>query len=427
MKTYIAAIAICLQFLSLKSTAQFTNSGAQITIEHGGLLYTSAGLQNSFVGIIANNGTIISDSFITNNSACLISGGGTYKVQGNWKNSGTFSADTSKIIFFGKGNSDITSGGAEVYDLQVNKNANGILNLKGVLKVLDKVEFSAPKNWIQLNKYVLTLDANCTITGFNDKKFFITNDSGFLKKLYVAPSKFIFPVGFSKSSYNPLSIAEAANVDDYSVRCLQHAQLNGGSGASITQGGIDVSWLVKEAEPGGADATIEANWYPSKGDELPGFDSSKCMLVRYKSTGWDFSAAQAGPAYGTTVKTKRRSGITAFGYFTVLSTATPTLQGSITTANSENRMQQVTTGVRILVYPTIVQRSVNISVSKAAEDTETMNVTIMNAAGKTVLRKEKMNFQSQQLSLPHLPSGAYIMLIQYGGNSHNQKIIVSGQ
>ncbi|HYK44482.1 MAG TPA: T9SS type A sorting domain-containing protein, partial [Parafilimonas sp.] len=145
------------------------------------------------------------------------------------------------------------------------------------------------------------------------------------------------------------------------------------------------------------------------------------------STGWDFSAAQAGPAYGTTVKTKRRSGITAFGYFTVLSTATPTLQGSITTANSENRMQQVTTGVRILVYPTIVQRSVNISVSKAAEDTETMNVTIMNAAGKTVLRKEKINFQSQQLSLPHLPSGAYIMLIQYGGNSHNQKIIVSGQ
>ena len=425
MKTYIAVTAVCLAFFCLKSAAQFTNAGAWVTINSGGVLYTSLGLQNSLAGMITNNGTIISDSFVTNNSACRILGDGIYNVQGNWKNSGTFEAGISKLIFFGKGNSDITSGGAEVYDLRLNKNANGILNLKDALKVLDNIQFLATKNWVQLNKKILTLDANCTISGYSEKKFFITNDSGFLKKVHVYGTKFIFPVGFSKSSYNPLSITEAGDVDDYSVRCLQHALLNGGSGTAITQGAIDVSWLVKEAFPGGANATIEAQWYPSNGDQLPGFDSSKCMVVRYKSTGWDFSAAQAGTATGTTAKTKNRSGMTAFGYYTVLSTATPTLQNSITTVNTNNSIRQNTSGAQILVYPTIVQRSVNISVSKNAEDIETMNVTIMNAAGKTVLRKEKINLQSQQVLLPQLSPGVYLVVIEYGSNSYNQKIIVS--
>jgi hypothetical protein len=209
------------------------------------------------------------------------------------------------------------------------------------------------------------------------------------------------------------------------VRCLQHALLNGGSGTAITHGGIDVSWLVKEAIAGGANATIEGQWDRSKGDQLPGFDSSKCMVVRYNGTAWDFNAALAGPASGTTVKTKKRSGVTAVGYFTVLSTANPTLQDPVATVNSDNFMQDNTAGVQILVYPTIVQNNVNISVKKNSENIQTMKVTIVNGAGRTVLQSQKMNFQSQQLSLPHLSPGVYIMLIEYGANSYNQRIIVS--
>jgi hypothetical protein len=88
------------------------------------------------------------------------------------------------------------------------------------------------------------------------------------------------------------------------VRCLQQALLNGGSGSAITHGGIDASWLIKEGVAGGANATIEAQWDPSKGDQLQGFDSSKCMVVRYNGTAWDFNAALAGPASGTTTKNK---------------------------------------------------------------------------------------------------------------------------
>jgi len=425
MKTYIALTAVCFSLLCLESAAQLTNKGAQVTIANGAMVYTSWGVQNSSAGKITNNGSMVSDSFITNNSECIISGNGSYTIQGSWKNSGTFSAGTSKLIFFGKGNSDITTGGANLYDLQLNKNAKGMLNMKDASKVLHSIQFLATKNWVQLNKNILTLDTNCTITGYNDKKYFITNDTGLLRKVKVGNTKFTFPVGFNKSTYNPLSITESGTADNYSVRCLEQALLNGGSGSAITHGGIGVSWLIREGVAGGANATVEAQWDPSKGDQLPGFDSAKCMVVRYNGTAWDFNATLAGSASGTTTKTKKRNGVTAVGYFTILSTANPTLENSITAVNSDNLNQHNTPGVQVLVYPTIVQNSVNLSVTKKNENIQTMNITVVDGTGRTILRKEKINSQSQQISLPHLSSGIYLVLIEYGDYKYNQRIIVS--
>jgi len=209
------------------------------------------------------------------------------------------------------------------------------------------------------------------------------------------------------------------------VRCLQHAYLNGGSGNAITHGGIDVSWLVKEGVAGGVNATIETQWYPANGDQLTGFDSSKCMVVRYTGTAWDYNAAAAGLASGTTVRTRKRTGVTAVGYFTVLSTANPTLQEMIAAVNSENISAGNISDARISVYPTIVKNSIIISVIKTDHDIETMNMTIADAAGKPVLQKQKMSFQSQQARLPNLTPGMYFILIEYGPNTYKQKIIVN--
>jgi len=62
---------------------------------------------------------------------------------------------------------------------------------------------------------------------------------------------------------------------------------------------------------------------------------------------------------------------------------------------------------------------------KKSENIQTMNVTVAHGTGKTVMRKEKIDFQSQQISLPHLSSGMYLMLIEFGGYNYSQKIIVS--
>src|SRR5215470_5448841 len=114
MKNHLTITALVLLIVSFNSRAQFVNKGAQVTIKSGATLYTRSGLQNSTAGTITNGGTIVSDSFITNNNGCNFSGNGSYQLQGNWKNSGTYNAGKSTLVFFGKGTSDITSGGASV-------------------------------------------------------------------------------------------------------------------------------------------------------------------------------------------------------------------------------------------------------------------------------------------------------------------------
>jgi hypothetical protein len=106
-------------------------------------------------------------------------------------------------------------------------------------------------------------------------------------------------------------------------------------------------------------------------------------------------------------------------------TPVPTLQNSITAVNSDNFIQHNTTSAQVLVYPTIVQSSVNISVMKKDEKVQTMNVTVVDRVGKIVMQKDKIDFQSQQISLPHLSSGMYMMLIEFAGHYYSQKIIVS--
>jgi len=106
-------------------------------------------------------------------------------------------------------------------------------------------------------------------------------------------------------------------------------------------------------------------------------------------------------------------------------TLVPTLENSIAPFNSDNFIQHNTTGAQVLVYPTIVQNSANISVMKKDENVRTMNVTVADRTGKIVMRKEKIDFQPQQVSLPHLSSGMYLMLIEFGGYNYSQKIIVS--
>jgi hypothetical protein len=109
----------------------------------------------------------------------------------------------------------------------------------------------------------------------------------------------------------------------------------------------------------------------------------------------------------------------------VLSTANPTLQEIVNAVNSENISAGNISDARISVYPTIVKNSINVSVIKTDHDIETMNMTIADAAGKPVLQKQKMSFQSQQTRLPNLTPGIYFILIEYGSNTYKQKIIVS--
>ncbi len=417
----IALLPILL-FLSQQVHSQMVNNGAEITIQTGAVVYTAASFTNTSAGIVSNNGEIITGADLINNAGASLSGNGAYSVQTNFTNNGTYTYNNSVLNFFGTGNSNLKNTGGTIYKLQVNKDSGYFINLLDNERVLKAVAFLKDNNWIRLNSKTFTMGQNCVIQNFNNKRFFITNGTGVLKKMNVKNTPFIFPVGFNKSTYNQITITENGTPDAYSVRCRDSALLNGSSGLSVSSGGIKAAWVINEAVAGGANAVIEAQW-KKPADELPNFDYTKCMPVRYVSNHWDYQANKAGTATGTTYRSISRSGLTAFGDFTVLSTASPSFTSShfeapeaLSTAANNNR--------QIRIYPTIVQNNFNIEVP-ADKSIQKMNVQVIDATGKIAWQKQNADFISQRVLLPSLTSGTYIVLIGYGEIKFTQKIIIS--
>jgi hypothetical protein len=377
---------------------------------------------NTANGIVTNDGTIITGSDIINDTSASMSGNGTYSMQRNFANAGTYGAGNSTLDFFGTGNSFILNKSGSIYTLQVRKDSNGLVNMLDAEEILDSVIFLNDKNWIKMNDNILVLGTTCNVANYSNKRFFITNGNGLLKKLQVNNNPFVFPVGFNKNTYNPLTITENGTADDYSVLCIEHALLNGSSGSAISSNGIDVSWFVEQATASGANATIGATWKTI--DELTGFDNTHCMVARYNGTEWKFITAQAGLASGNTYKTISRSGFSNFGYFTVLSGNPSAAFATNVFNHKDNTTLNAQTNFSPRIYPTIVQNNLNIEVP-AIKNVQKMNITVLNVAGKTVWQEQDAAFTSQKIALPDLTQGVYVVLIQYDKHQFSQKIVVS--
>ena len=408
------ALLISIFFVFEKSYTQLTNNGSIISLTNNAILYTGASVTNNANGSLINNGSVITDGSIINNSDGSLSGNGSYSIQANFTNNGIFNAGNSSLEFTGSGNSSLKNKSGNIYNLIVNKDVNAYINMVDDEQVLKSVVFMKDKNWIYLNTHILTLGANCTVSNYSNKRYFITNDSGSLKKKAIGITAFTFPVGFNSSTFNPVYIIENGTPGDYSVRCLQNALLNGANGNAISANGIKVSWMINKTVPAGSNATINARW--DIVDELPGFDYTHCMVVRYNGTKWDFNSGATKTADGNTFHDVSRNNISVFGYFTVLS-STPSF-------NAISQDELFANAIKLKVYPTIVQNNLNIDVL-SDKSIKTMNINILDATGKIVWQKQHADFQSQRIILPMLAAGMYTVYIEYADKKFVQKILVN--
>ncbi len=412
-------------FLASTVQSQLINNGDTIAVTNGAILFTDQSFTNTSNGFVINNGTMSTNGDFINDASCSLSGDGTYGLQGNFMNNGNYKVGQSVLYFFGANNSTITNAGGSIYTLQIGKDQGNYVSILDNEKIVKSVLFLNDKNWVQLNNKTLTLSSKCDIGNYSNKRYFITNGNGYLKKQMVKNSPFSFPVGFDKNTYNPLVITETGTADDYSVRCLQHAMLQGATGDTISSGGINASWDITEGNTGGANAIIQAEWKNT--DELSNFDYTHCMLVRYNGSKWDFTAGQADTATGITYRDISRANLSSFGYFTVLSEKNPAFAANYVAGI---KIDKTLTGSmnndkdNFKIYPTIVKNSFNIIAPVNNKNVQTMNIILINEAGKVVWQKQNVNFQSQQVSLPNLSAGLYSVLIDYKINRFVQKIII---
>lgn len=419
LKKFSCLLAIFIGFFQLNSFAQFYNNGSTVSITTGGILYADMDITNASSGSIINNGEMTTTYKLTNKVGATLSGNGTYKVQKNFNSRGTFNEDNSTLEFFGKNDSKLINTSGELYQLNINKNGSNSVILLNKNTVKHKVLFTKDNNWVQIGNYILSIDNSCTIEGYSNKRYFITNGTGSLQKLSLGSTEFTFPIGYDNLSYNPLSITENGTPDAFKVQCLEHALLQGSSGSPISNGGVDAGWYVETAIPGSSNATISAQW--DKTEELTGFDKTICEVVRYKTSYWDYDALKAGSATGSTHRTISTSGFSYFGYLTVLSTASPSFGKSF---SPENKSINNINAAQIKVYPTLVQNFVNVDILKNTKNIQKMNIIISDGAGKVVWQKQDVDFQSQHITLPYLAQGAYFVNVYFGTEKFVQKIIV---
>ncbi|WP_207632941.1 T9SS type A sorting domain-containing protein [Foetidibacter luteolus] len=416
-----AVALMVLLVLSKFCYPQIVNKGAAITIQNGGLIFTSASFSNTIGSTVTNDGEIITNADLINDSAATLSGNGRYSVQLNFNNKGLYNYGTSVLRFFGAANSNLSDAGKVIYKLLVDKSSTYLVNLLNSEKVLDSVIFFNDNTWVKLNNTTFTLAENSKIHNTNGTRFFITNGTGSLKKLGVKNSSFVFPVGFDELTYNRVRITENGVQDAYSVRCRDVALLNGSTGAPISTGGIKAGWVINEATAGGANATIELLWRNT--DELPGFDYTRCMVSRYGAS-WSYQLAQSDTAVGSPYRYIARSGFTGFGEFTVLSGSNPSIAGlQYIERNVVSKYEPA--AKEITIYPTIVQNNFNVQVPGNIKGAQKMNLQVTDANGRIVWQKQNADFSSQKFSLPNLITGYYFVIVTYNGKKVTQKIMVS--
>lgn len=294
---------------SILALAQVTNSGGHIVINAGTtIVSTGLSVLNTGNGAIANLGALTTTANITNAAGCTLNGNGAWQLGGNWTNAGTFTAGASAVLFNGNGPSAVDAGGAAFYNLYLNKNANH-LSLASAVTANGAVNFLADNNTIVCGGFDFTLGNTATVVGADNNNFFVTNDTGRLKRLALGAAGFTFPVGADSSTYNPLVLAENGTADDIGVRCMAQPLANGSSGAPIAADAVNAAWSITEGVAGGSDLSLTAQW--AAADELSGFARSDCGIARFNAgADWDLPPANMGAAVGNDPYTRSRNNLT---------------------------------------------------------------------------------------------------------------------
>ena len=207
---------------SVSLLAQLVNQGASIIIEDGATLIVETDVDNMTGSTLDNQGTLIVKGDMTN--------------AGTWTNS-----STSTVRFEGTGDSELTSGGATIYKVEVDKTS-------GNVTLQDDAVVSSSLEWIGDGKVVLgdhdmTLAAAATTTGQAANRYVDASGTGSMRKIYDSNSSFLFPVG-DDDDYSPVTIAS-----------------NGGSYAGTPNVGVNVTDAVlTAAQPADATDYISRYW-----------------------------------------------------------------------------------------------------------------------------------------------------------------------
>ncbi len=303
------------------ANAQLVNNGATITVQSGATIKCTGAIINTSGGVITNAGVVSSDGELRNESGGKLEGAGIYEATTkfiNINNNGVAYNMNLKLI--GNLNTDSIKTGSNLTYNNINlaKGAGRTATLSDAMTVTGIVSFDNDDNKLVLEDENLTMGASATFQNPDNNQFVITNSTGAVTKQTLGSTAFVYPVGFSASEFNPLTVSNSGTVDNLSVRCLQNVLANGLGGGVVATDFVNNSWVVTEGTAGGSNLTLTGQWVA--GDEAAGltFNRVKSGIARYTAgTDWDLPANNVIAASGSDPYIRSRSGVTSVGVFAI--------------------------------------------------------------------------------------------------------------
>ena len=250
---------------------------------------------------------------VIDNATFFIGSGATVTVQGN-VTSNVDIQGTGLLQLKGSTLQNVDMGGFTIPNLELDNAAHATL-LNTNLRIGSSLTLTNGR--LRLGNQNLSIASGITsVTGVSSSRFIETNGTGVLTKEGLNTTAFVYPVGFSGTEFNPLTIANTGTADNISVRCLQNVLDNGLTGIPVAADFANNSWVVTEAVAGGSNLALTGEW--ASGDELPGFNRVKSGIARY-NTGidWDLPASNVLAASGSGPYNRNRGSLITPGVFAV--------------------------------------------------------------------------------------------------------------
>jgi gliding motility-associated-like protein len=201
---------LLLSVSGIVSAQLVVNNGALVAIKSGAQVIVKTGAVNNSSGTIDNAGTFIIEDYFENND--LANGGadkGVYRVQGDWINNATFTADSGQVALYG-GNQLITGTAVtEFHNLTLTgtgvKTQTIDARVNSFLELNDRELATDGNKMFVLNPFV---NAVTRSTGFVSS----TGNGRLVREINTADD-YLFPVGSSTGTarYRPITITPNNN------------------------------------------------------------------------------------------------------------------------------------------------------------------------------------------------------------------------
>jgi hypothetical protein len=107
-----------------------------------------------------------------------------------------------------------------------------------------------------LQNNIYTIDGFGSIVGASNDRYIVTNSSGYLNKVNVGPTGFLYPIGPDVTSYNPAILQNSGTIDSYGARVQPWLSYASYDPTKI----VTRQWTFNEQVSGGSNLQISLQW-----------------------------------------------------------------------------------------------------------------------------------------------------------------------